>query len=211
MGKRDEANVDVVRKSIRAFLEEKELYAPAELDLGAESLSVNAAIAPPAISAPCGTCVGERTWAFKTDDDAPRFLALPTSEALFEYACTDCGKERRVYWVRFAVLETVDRRIGATLSNSGLAGTTIKEVMKLSAEKIGQWPSPLPRLSNQLDRALGAEAPLYRKALACLSHGFGIGAYAYLRRIVEARTDDLLDRIQKVLEAEGDSELLVSS
>jgi hypothetical protein len=48
---------------------------------------------------------------------------------------------------------------------------------------------------------------LYQKALSCIAGGFGIGAHAYLRCVVEKRADLLLDQIDKVLAEDPDAAL----
>ena len=62
--------------------------------------------------------------------------------------------------------------------------------------KVGQSPELLEQLDSQLEKGLGDAAKLYRKALRARSFGFGIGALAYLRRIVEDSTDELLQLLK---------------
>ena len=58
--------------------------------------------------------------------------------------------------------------------------------------KVGQSPEVLEVIDPALEKGLGDSASLYRKALRARSFGFGIGALAYLRRIGEDGTDELL-------------------
>lgn len=77
-------------------------------------------------------------------------------------------------------------------------------------EKVGQYP-PLEREpSNVLAGALSDEdLGLYRHALTTRNSNFGIGAVAYLRRIVENRINDLLDLVAEAATADDpDSPLL---
>lgn len=53
-------------------------------------------------------------------------------------------------------------------------------------QKVGQFPSYEVGLNSNLKKYLSTEDNSnYKKALACLSISFGIGSYAYLRRIIQ--------------------------
>lgn len=62
--------------------------------------------------------------------------------------------------------------------------------------KVGQYPplrvEPPRRLAKKLDEI---NADLYRKALTSRNNAYGLGALAYLRRVVENKMNDLLDLI----------------
>jgi hypothetical protein len=66
-------------------------------------------------------------------------------------------------------------------------------------EKIGQSLPWDISLNRSLERALGANAQLYSKGLICESQGYGIGAFAYYRRVVEEIIDQLLDDIASLM------------
>lgn len=51
-------------------------------------------------------------------------------------------------------------------------------------------------------RALGDHASSYKKGLICESHGYGIGAHAYYRRIVENIVNWLLEQVGDLLASE---------
>ena len=73
---------------------------------------------------------------------------------------------------------------------------------KLYARKIGMYPpieiSPGKDIMSYLDEA---HQDYYKKALMNLSHGYGVGAFAYLRRI----TEDVIKRIvQDIIELQLD-------
>ena len=62
--------------------------------------------------------------------------------------------------------------------------------------KFGQWPALERQISPELKKHLGGEDyDLYQKALRCRSQNLGIGALAYMRRVVEDRTNELLDML----------------
>lgn len=64
--------------------------------------------------------------------------------------------------------------------------------------KAGQYPSlqkePPERLAKMLDEF---DLDLYRKALTSRNNAYGLGALAYLRRIVENRMNDLLELLHQ--------------
>ncbi len=67
---------------------------------------------------------------------------------------------------------------------------------ELQVQKIGQFP-PLQRTPPpELDSVMTDEdRSLYRNALTCRNSNFGLGAVAYLRRIVENRVNGLLEML----------------
>jgi len=61
--------------------------------------------------------------------------------------------------------------------------------------KAGQFPELEERVPEALRKALRADLPLYKNALRLRNFNLGIGAVAYLRRIVENHMNDVLDNI----------------
>ena len=59
--------------------------------------------------------------------------------------------------------------------------------------KIAQWPLWLPKVESDLQKSLGKNLGNYKRGLYCEQEGYGIGAFAYYRRIVEDMIDGLLD------------------
>jgi len=72
--------------------------------------------------------------------------------------------------------------------------------------KVGQAPPWDITPDAALEKMLGARSDYYRKALVCESQSYGIGAFAYYRRIVEEIIDDLLLRITDLLENDEQKE-----
>jgi len=69
---------------------------------------------------------------------------------------------------------------------------------------VGQSPPLESHPAPDLEKRLGpSDAGLYRKALTSRNFNFGIGALAYLRRIVENRMNDLLDLIEEAAFQDG--------
>lgn len=72
--------------------------------------------------------------------------------------------------------------------------------------KVGQVPPWTKRVDKTLEKALGDDAELYRRALDCISRAYGLGACAYLRRVVEHQIDPLLRLIYDVHQEAGADE-----
>ena len=70
--------------------------------------------------------------------------------------------------------------------------------------KVGQDPAPEERIDSDLEKQLeGEDLDFYRKALRCRSFNYGLGAVAYLRRVVENRMNMLLDSITEAAQEAG--------
>lgn len=67
--------------------------------------------------------------------------------------------------------------------------------------KVGQFPMQSARVPNSIAKRLGDSAPLYRKALTCRNEGYGLAAVAYFRRVVEDKTNELIDVVADAAEA----------
>jgi hypothetical protein len=60
--------------------------------------------------------------------------------------------------------------------------------------KAGQWPAPDEGVSSALQERLDEDdLDFYKKAIRLRNHSLGLGALAYLRRVVENRINDMLD------------------
>ena len=70
------------------------------------------------------------------------------------------------------------------------------------ALKIGQYPALTVNLSRALENNLGkASAELYRKALVSRNSGYGLGAVSYIRRVVEDKTQELIEVVAQLAES----------
>jgi hypothetical protein len=73
-----------------------------------------------------------------------------------------------------------------------------------SIRKLGQRPPPSIEIAKEIEGSLQPESlAAYRKARISLNQGFGIGACAYLRAILEAEVVPILTMIREAREAEG--------
>lgn len=69
--------------------------------------------------------------------------------------------------------------------------------------KVGQYPPWSIKTDPALVAMLGEQGAYYKNALICESQSYGIGAFAYYRRIVEEVIDELLDEIGELIPEEG--------
>ncbi len=72
--------------------------------------------------------------------------------------------------------------------------------------KVGQLPMWLPEISKELEEELGEDSELYKKALRNMNEGYGIGACAYLRRLLEKYINPLLQLLHDTKQDQGAGE-----
>lgn len=150
---------------------------------------------PDSIRLRCSICKLDTSW-------------TRTEEAVFcdaqsvAYACADCGKAKMAFWLHLKFGDPVQEP-PRTLSNHM---TTTTRYRAATVRKIGQSVLPTPHTPKALDKLLGSDGALYRKGLACMSEGFGLGAVAYFRRVIEDKTSEIIDRMRAVAEKDGDAE-----
>lgn len=72
-----------------------------------------------------------------------------------------------------------------------------------AVRKIGQFPAQSIAIPADLQERLSTTASYYRNALVCRSQNFGIAAVAYMRRVVEEKTDELIDVIVELARTYG--------
>ena len=80
-----------------------------------------------------------------------------------------------------------------------------KTISIFSFRKYGQWPPIEQRISPQLEKALEKSDDLdfYKAALRLRNFGNGIGAMAYMRRVIENLMSDMLQILSQEAEAKG--------
>jgi len=72
--------------------------------------------------------------------------------------------------------------------------------------KVGQYPPWSIEIPKAVQRLLGVHAEDYRKGMANEAIGYGVGAFAYYRRVVENVIDDLLGQIESLIAESGERE-----
>jgi hypothetical protein len=163
----------------RKFIETAPLYSPHSFDCTNAGAKL-----PMAITMDCAECDAATTWKLATQNvnivfgngSAPHFLT---------YECVLCEDSKRTFWFR-------------STAGSGQNGT------RITLTKFGENPSWSVRVSKPISKALGSEREkFFKKGLVCMSQGFGLGAVAYFRRVVEDIANDLLDLVEEAARLDG--------
>lgn len=126
----------------------------------------------------CGNdkCRHETLW--DADSDTVYFGTKYVEER--QYTCRNCGKSKAFYLFVWQVLKDFNVFV-----------------------KVGQWPALTIEPSPSLARVLSPEdSALYKKALTNANFGYGIGAVAYFRRVLENKINELLDLIVEAAQSE---------
>jgi hypothetical protein len=137
-------------------------------------------VAPDEISLSCNRCDQEQRWRLTEPCGYNQVGWIWTIQGFTKlvYGCKNCESETATFLI---------------LTNITKAGGSIV--------KVGQFPALEREPSRGLASALHLDdLALYRHALTCRNSNFGIGAVAYLRRIVENRINDLLDLVVEAAE-----------
>ena len=132
------------------------------------------------ISRACPVCGKETTWNVMTRNrtwDMFQFTGYYAS-----YQCGLCKRETLAVLIRDTKRD--------------------KNQNVIQVQKVGQYPPPSIGIPRDLENRLGIDdTTLYKDALVCRSQGYGIGALAYMRRVVENKTNELIE----VIALQGDS------
>lgn len=167
-------NHELTDADIKEFLERAPLYAWREFKkprINRSNLWIKE------VDAYCDVCEQVRPF----QDMRPRgggagmaVKALESGTSYFEFSCVSCRKSHRLYLVE-QVLDEGFIRI----------------------QKFGELPRSKLNRDRDLQRFLKDDRDNYEKAIVCLSHEYGIAAFAYFRRIVENNIYRLLDLVQE--------------
>jgi hypothetical protein len=180
----------------KKFLEESPLYRKFKTELkypnwqnGIESRN----LPKPAIHMHCFICDSEQTFNMSNEywSESGSAADYPNHSVIkLNYLCSACGQGTRVFLVYFAI-EKLDA-----------------EYNRYVVEKVGQIPSWDIGMDKNLEAMLGDHSVYYRRGLVCESQSYGMGAYAYFRRITEDIIDELLDSVVDLLD--GDEKIKYS-
>jgi hypothetical protein len=150
----------------------------------------------PAINLNCKYCDSIQTfnmvneyWENEADTSmAGRHIGIwgKTVRALYE--CSACNEGKYIFFIEFVKTGTVKEE-DSTLDTGYV-------------RKVGQNPPWEIDIESNIEKALGKDAELYKKGLVSESQSYGIGSYAYFRRITENIIDDLLDSILALIHEE---------
>lgn len=173
-------------KCIKDFLETAPLYSWKEFkkpDMNRSSLWIKE------IDSFCETCNQLRPF----QDMRPRgsgagmaLQALSTGTSYFQFSCASCRGSQHEYLVEQIVTD---------------------ETIKI--QKYGERPRKKLERDPLLQNFFSHDSECYEKAVVCISNGYGIAAFAYMRRIIERNIHELLSLIQEDVEgSESESPVL---
>jgi hypothetical protein len=163
-----------LQQSLRTFLEHDPLYR----DISIPSGFVKGDHWPSRITYYCQLDRADKTFHQRWE-----YARLEAGISNIHFKCGDCETQELLFIVR--AFDKGDASVGF-------------------AEKIGQYPPWRIAPSADITRFLGDQTDdLYRKALVSLSQGYGLGALAYLRRVVEDSARALVNLLAAFTEQEG--------
>lgn len=117
------------------------------------------------------------------------------------YRCQNCNKSHKT----FALGCTPPPKYHAWKSQSGnrlevhaRPHDAAKEDLSLRIWKIGEWPQYGQKPPARVERLLQKDRKLFLLGYRAEQEGFGLGAAAYYRRVVERQKDRIFDRMIKV-------------
>ena len=134
-------------------------------------------VAAPPLDLHCSSERCLRTMAF--DGKCSMSVDSEGGAALLYYHCRHCGGSMQV--------------MGVALLPSTPVGSGAYPIAEASL--FGVFPPRGPRVPPRLQKLFGEDRGLFMKGRTAEAHGFGLGAYAYYRRVVENQRDRLIDAI----------------
>ncbi len=125
----------------------------------------------------CPKCSADRTLDL-SDEALIEGYAHNWQVKAVSYTCHTCGTLLRIYVI-------------------------LRDHKDMLLTKIGQCPPWSIEVDEPLVTLFGEDSIYYKQAIVCMSQSYGLGACAYLRRILENRMNDILQRLRTLLETEG--------
>jgi hypothetical protein len=127
--------------------------------------------------------------------------------------CDVCGKETTWLVLQDPSDGTGQCKAGYVCGLCGRQYTTFylfNDSTKKIVYKTGQHPEPSIAVSKRLQAGLKDSLQHYKRGLICFNQGYGIAAVAYFRRVVEERTNELIDVVVELALASGTAEAEVA-
>lgn len=180
---------ELTDSDIKAFLETAPLYSWRQFKkprINRSSLWIKE------IDAHCDICKQQRPF----QDLRPRgsgsdrmgVYVLKSGTSIFTFSCVSCRKAHREYLVE-QVLDDESIRI----------------------QKYGELPRSKLGRNRVLQKFLKDDLDNYEKAIVCLSHEYGVAAFAYFRRVVENNINALLDLLQEDAQSSGSDKAILNA
>lgn len=122
----------------------------------------------------CDECNGDRNFIGKFSS----YIYMRRLNTNFiTYTCKNCNKYAKIYAVCF----------------------TLKSETECEIYKFGELPPFGSKTPSKVFSLIGEDKSLFLKGRNCENQGFGIGAFAYYRRVIENQKNRIIDEIIKVL------------
>lgn len=147
----------------------------------------------PAIHMYCWQCDSDQTFNMINEYSEVDYRANANSigkTLRARYICSACKNSARLFFIYFGEEKILEKN---------KEGEEIEKTA-VSLIKVGQYPSWNIEMDKELESMLGEHAEYYKRGLICESQSYGIGAYAYFRRITEDVIDELLESILDLVE-----------
>jgi len=148
------------------------------------------------------TCGKETTWLRR---GAVQYLNVEGSSDgssyWVGYLCGLCNrKSLMVVYRAFEHEQRPAKRQASGISLRPIPPSTVTVLTKV--QKVGQYPAQSIDVPKGLEKNLGEEAiGLYKKGLINRNSGYGLGAVTYIRRVVEDKTNELIDVAAQLAES----------
>jgi hypothetical protein len=191
-------DLDALSKRLATFIEEGALFAPFRLALDGGVIDLAQDIYPTSIHRECSACGHLTTWTrfepHALADTTPRAKRVPPQSAggdVLQYRCASCSEQLFGVWIRRDGVREHSATLGGV---GGISRWETSRTRLATFTKVGQSEPPDVRVPSLLAKTMTEEdRRLYARALTCAAHGFGLGALAYMRRVVENERSRLLD------------------
>lgn len=161
-------------KVLKDFFENTGLYIPVKIKI-AESIYFSRAVDLKEIQGSCEICEESKPFHnLRSNNNVVFFSSYESvSNYLLEFQCVTCKTALKSFWIE---AEQDDEQVVTLI-------------------KIGQNPQKEIFRNKELSKFFKSDKDEYNKAVTCIAHGYGVAAFAYMRRIIENNIMQLLDMI----------------
>ena len=174
--------------------------------------SVDDFSSPDQVSFECDECGKETTWGRIGHELLNPPHHPDTSIKWVSFRCFLC--RQKFFTVIYKEMQYQERampREPGTRSTESVLPPLAPYQAVVGVMKVGQYPAPSVALPPALSKNLGPDAAeLYRKGLQCRNNGYGLAAVSYIRRVVEDKTNELIEVAAKLAESHGEGTAVVA-
>ena len=186
-------------KRLSEFINDWPLYSPFKV-VFADPLDYAPSL-PETILRNCRKCEATPTWERRYPQSG-NFAAVENYVGIgyvTAYACTHCKKEELRIWY------------GSAFPREKKSDGNKGRIVEVILWKFGQYPAQSIEPSREVQKEIGASnLDMFKKGLTSLTHGFGVGALAYFRRVVEDQTLQVIDLFAGVAADDGNNEAVTA-